>query len=81
MLTSVTWNLAPLVTSVGKSVMDGTWKSENLSLGVASGAVQFAPFHDLESVIPADVLEKVEAKRAEIAAGKFEVPHDTTPVD
>jgi basic membrane lipoprotein Med (substrate-binding protein (PBP1-ABC) superfamily) len=80
-LTSVTWNLAPLVQSVAESVMDGTWKSENLSLGVAAGAVQLAPFHGLESKIPAEVLEKVEAKRAAIAAGEFTVPEDTSPVD
>ena len=51
-LTSVTWNLAPLVTQVAKSVMDGTWKSENLSLGVSTGAVQFAPFHGLDQRHP-----------------------------
>ncbi len=80
-LTSVTWNLAPLVKGVAEAVMDGTWQSENISLGVASGAVQLAPFHGLEENIPADVMEKIDAKRAAIEAGEFEVPQDTSPVD
>lgn len=80
-LTSVTWNLAPLVTSVAQSVMDGTWTSENISLGVAEGAVQFADFHGLDAEVPAEVTEAVEAKRQAIIAGEFVVPEDTTPVE
>ena len=80
-LTSVTWNLAPLVKTVAQSVMDGTWKSENISLGVKEGAVQLADFHGLDAHIPAEVMEAIEAKRAAIEAGEFVVPEDTSPVE
>jgi basic membrane lipoprotein Med (substrate-binding protein (PBP1-ABC) superfamily) len=80
-LTSVTWNLAPLVKTVAQSVMDGTWESENISLGVKEGAVQFADFHGLDSEIPAEVLDAVNAKMDAITAGEFVVPEDTSPVE
>jgi basic membrane protein A and related proteins len=80
-LTSVTWNLAPLVKSVAQSVMDGTWTSENISLGVKEGAVQFAEFHGLDSEIPAEVRDTVQAKMDAIIAGEFVVPEDTSPVE
>ena len=80
-LTSVTWDLAPLVKGVAESVMDGTWKSENLSYGVKEGAVQLAPFHGLDANVPPAVIDKIDATRQQIIDGKFEVPHDTSPVN
>ncbi|SNS31499.1 BMP family protein [Tropicimonas sediminicola] len=80
-LTSVTWDLGPLVTAVGQAVMDETWTSENWSYGVASGSVGLAPFHGLESRVDPAVMEAVEAKIAAIKDGSFEVPLDTSPVE
>lgn len=79
-LTSVTWDLGPLVTAVGKAVMDGTWKSENWSLGVASGSVGLADFHGLDSNVDPAVIKAVDDKIAAIKAGTFEVPLDTSEV-
>lgn len=79
-LTSVTWDLGPLVTAVGKAVQDGTWKSENWSMGVAAGSVGLADFHGLETNVDPAVLKAVEDKIAAIKAGSFEVPLDTTEV-
>ena len=79
-LTSVTWDLGPLVTAVGKAVEDGTWKSENWSLGVAAGSVGLADFHGLDKNVDPAVLKAVEDKIAAIKAGTFEVPLDTTEV-
>ena len=80
-LTSVTWDLAPLITAVGKAVEDGTWKSENWSLGVAAGSINLADFHGLDSNVDPAVLKAVEAKIAAIKAGTFEVPLDTSEVE
>ena len=79
-LTSVTWDLAPLVTAVGKAVEDGSWKSENWSLGVAAGSINLADFHGLDSNVDPAVLKAVEDKIAAIKAGTFEVPLDTSEV-
>lgn len=79
-LTSVTWDLAPLVTAVGKAVEDGTWKSENWSLGVAAGSINLADFHGLDSNVDPAVLKAVEDKIAAIKDGSFEVPLDTSEV-
>jgi basic membrane lipoprotein Med (substrate-binding protein (PBP1-ABC) superfamily) len=80
-LTSVTWNLAPLIKAVGQTVIDGTWESKGWSFGIAEGSVELAPYHGLETNIPADVLEKVNAKFEAIKAGEFTVPHNTDPVE
>lgn len=79
-LTSVTWNLAPLIKAVAQTVLDGKWESKNWSYGVSQGSVQLAPFHGLDNKIPADVLQKVNDKMDAIKSGKFVVPQDTTPV-
>jgi len=80
-LTSVTWDLAPLITAVGKAVEDGTWKSENWSLGIAAGSINLADFHGLDSNVDPAVLKAVEDKIAAIKAGTFEVPLDTSAVE
>lgn len=80
-LTSVTWDLGPLVTAVGQAVIDKTWKSENWSLGVAAGSVQLADFHGLDSRVDPAVLKAVDDQIAAIKAGTFEVPLDTSAVE
>ena len=79
-LTSVTWNLAPLVTAVARSIINGKWESKNWSFGVAEGSVNLAPFHGLDGTVPAAVLRKVNKKLDDIKAGTFVVPHDTSAV-
>lgn len=80
-LTSVTWDLAPLVTAVGKAVEAGTWKSENWSLGISAGSIKLADFHGLDGAVDPAVLKAVEAKIAAIKDGSFEVPLDTSAVE
>ena len=80
-LTSVTWDLGPLITDVAKAVIDKSWKSENWSYGVAKGSVQLADFHGLDTKVDPTVLKKVQDKVAAIKSGAFEVPLDTSNVD
>lgn len=79
-LTSVTWDLTPLVSDVATAVQNGTWTNKAYSYGIAKGAIGLASFHSLASRVPADVLSKVQQKMADIKAGTFTVPHDTTVV-
>jgi basic membrane protein A and related proteins len=79
-LTSVTWDLGPLVAAVGQAVMDKKWVSKNWSFGVAQGSVKLADFHGLAGAVKPDVLKMVDDKLTAIKAGEFEVPHDTSQV-
>jgi basic membrane protein A len=80
-LTSVTWDLGPLITDVGKAVMDGTWKSKNWSYGISKGSVQLADFHGLDKNVAPAAMKKVLDKIAAIKSGDFVVPLDTTNPD
>jgi basic membrane protein A len=51
-----------------KAVMAGTWKSHDIWGGIKDGMVGLAPFN---KVVPQDVVALVEARKADIAAGKF----------
>jgi basic membrane lipoprotein Med (substrate-binding protein (PBP1-ABC) superfamily) len=79
-LTSVTWDLKPLVLDVAKAVKAGTWTNKAYSYGIAQGSIGLAPFHGLDSRVPADVLAKVNEKLAAIKSGTFTVPHNTAAV-
>ena len=80
-VTSVTWDLGPLVIDVAKAVEAKTWKSENWSYGVAKGSVQLADFHGLDKNVDPAVLKQVTDKIAAIKSGAFEVPLDTSEVN
>lgn len=77
-VTSVTWDMGPLIEAVGTAVMDGSWTSENWSYGIASGSVGLADFHGLDAKVSDEVLSAVDAKIKAIEVGDFEVPLDTT---
>lgn len=61
-------NWGPFYVQTVRSVLDGSWTSKAVKGGLSDGMVQLAP---LLPVIPADAVAKFEAKKAEIAAGKF----------
>jgi basic membrane protein A len=69
-LTSVVHNWGPLYLEKVKSVINGTWKKDNLWIGIAEGATDLAPLNDS---IPADVKALVAEKKAAIKAGSFHV--------
>ena len=79
-LTSVTWDLAPLIEGVTKTILDGKWTSKNWSYGIVEGCVKLASFHGLDKSVPPSVMAKVNKKFEDIKAGKFSVPQDTTPL-
>lgn len=80
-LTSVLWDLGPLVTDAAKSVIDGNWESKAWSYGVKEGSIRLADFHGLDSNVDPEVLKATEAKFEAIKSGEFVVPHDTSMVE
>lgn len=69
-LTAPIWNWGVVYNYVAEAVEKGTWKSESLWWGMDKGAIELAP---MNKAVPADVVKKVEMKKNEIVAGKFNV--------
>jgi basic membrane protein A len=69
-LTNPMWNWGPYYIKAVKSVMDGTWKSQQYWGPMSDGITDIAPFG---KNVPQDVRDLVEAKKKEILAGTFEV--------
>ncbi len=80
-VTSVMWNLGPLVTAVAEEVIAGEWESRNWSFGLIEGSIELAPYHDLEDVVTPELQEVIDAKIEAIMNGEFVVEEDTTPVE
>ena len=51
-----------------QSVLDGSWKSEDVWKGIESGMTQLAPFNE---AVPKDVVDKVTAISDKIVSGEF----------
>ncbi len=75
-LTSCIWDMYPIIKHSVESVKAGTWKAQNLKdwSMMAAGGSRLAPYHGLESKIPADVKAKVAEVQKQIMAGSFVVP-------
>ncbi|MBK8034336.1 MAG: BMP family protein [Anaerolineae bacterium] len=80
-VTSVTWNLGPLVTGVAEEVIAGEWESRNWSFGLIEGSIELASYHDLAEVVTPELQDLIDAKIEAILSGDFVVEEDTTPVE
>ncbi len=82
-ITSCIWDMYPLIKNSIKAVQDGTWKAMNLKNWsmMAEGGSRLAPYHGLESKIPADVKAKVADIQKKILSGEFTVPVIETPTE
>ncbi len=69
-LVSAVWNWAPFYTTVVEKVRKGEWKSDHYWWGLPEGIVGLSPYSDL---VPQDVRDLVDARKAEIHDGKFKV--------
>ena len=65
-LTASIHNWGPIYAAKAQAVIDGTWKAEDLWVGLDSGVVDIAPFND---AVPQDVRDQVNAAKAAIAGG------------
>ncbi|ACR79660.1 MULTISPECIES: BMP family ABC transporter substrate-binding protein [Kosmotoga] len=69
-LTAAIWNWGPLYEKIVKSVIDGTWKSEDLWPGLEMGVVDIAPIH---SAVPRPIRAFVETYKKRIALGQYKI--------
>jgi basic membrane protein A len=77
-ISSPVWNMNPTVEYVINQVNGGTFTSQDLKdfSMVAKGGASLAPFHGLESNIPAELLTQVLDKEKAIKDGLFRVDID-----
>jgi len=82
-ITSVTWNMTPTVNRVISQVRDGSYAALDLKdfSMVAKGGAALAPINtDLVVDVPAELVEAVQAKEADIKSGLFRVDiNENTP--
>jgi basic membrane lipoprotein Med (substrate-binding protein (PBP1-ABC) superfamily) len=79
-VTSVTWNMTPTVAYIIDQVGGGTYTAQDLKdfSMVAKGGAALAPIN--EALVPAELLETVKAKQADIVSGLFRVDiNEATP--
>jgi len=67
-LAAVTHHWGEYYTRIAQSVLDGTWKPDNVWGGMKEGMIRIEAFNES---LPKDVVELVEAKAAAIKAGEF----------
>jgi phosphate/phosphite/phosphonate ABC transporter binding protein len=78
-LTSVLKNMDITTLAAIKSAMDGTFAG-GLTVGtLENGGVGLAPFHDLEAMVPADLVAELDAVKAEILAGTLATNPSAVP--
>ncbi|MCA1953950.1 MAG: BMP family ABC transporter substrate-binding protein [Anaerolinea sp.] len=70
-LTSVLKNMDVTVLDAVKQVKEGTFKGGVTVGTLANGGVGLAPFHNLESMVSADLKAELEQVKADIIAGKI----------
>jgi basic membrane protein A len=77
-VSSAVWNMGPTVQYVINQVASGAYTAQDLKdfSMVAKGGASLAPFHDTESKLPADLLQKVTEREDQIKSGLFRVDID-----
>ncbi len=66
----------PAFVALAKQVRDGTYKGGIQLVGMKEGTIDFVVNPKLKDKIPADVMKKIEAAKADILSGKIVVPKD-----
>jgi basic membrane lipoprotein Med (substrate-binding protein (PBP1-ABC) superfamily) len=74
-ITSAVWDMGPTVQYLIDQVKGGTYTSQDLKdfSMYSKGGAYLAPFHGLDSKIPADILKKVQDTETAIKTGAFRV--------
>ncbi|MFP7759689.1 BMP family lipoprotein [Marisediminicola sp. LYQ85] len=78
-LTSVLKNTGDAVVEIVGQSIDGTFDNDAFVGTLENGGVALAPFHELESLVSAELAEQLDALEAEIVEGSLEVTSPSTP--
>jgi len=82
-VSSAVWNMNPTVQYLITQVESGAYTSQDLKdfSMVAKGGASLAPFHNTESKLPADLVQKVREREEQIKTGLFRVDIDEAQPD
>jgi basic membrane protein A len=72
-LTSVMKLMDATTFQVIQSVIDGTFTGGNVVGTLENKGVDIAPYHELDSIVPAELKAEIEQLKADIIAGKVSV--------
>ena len=77
-ITGPVWDMYPTVEQAVKLVKAGVFTAQDYGdfSRMAKGGSSLAPYHKFDTILPADVKEMVEKKKAEILDGNFRVDVD-----
>ena len=78
-LSSVLKQMEPAVFDVIKATRDGGFDAAAYKGTLVNNGVGLAPYHDLDSVVPAALKTKIDALKAEIVAGTLTVTSPSAP--
>ncbi|MDR2538464.1 MAG: BMP family ABC transporter substrate-binding protein [Bifidobacteriaceae bacterium] len=79
LLTSVMKNITPAVFDVVKQDTQGTFSNEKYIGTIANGGVDIAPYHDLDSEVPAELKAEVDKLREDIKSGTLKIESQFSP--
>lgn len=72
-LTSIMKLMDVTTFEVIKSAKEGTFKGGAVVGNLANGGVALAPFHNLESIVPAELIAELETVKADLLSGKIQL--------
>lgn len=75
-IASATIVAKPAFLKIAQEVKNGNFKGGVTFIGMDQGAIDFVVNPNLKDKVPADVITKIEAARADIKSGKLAVPYD-----
>lgn len=78
-LTSVVKKIGQAVFEAIKEAKDGKFTTEPYVGDIKNKGVDIAPFHDLDSEVPADLKKKLDSLKEDIASGKIKVESKNNP--
>jgi basic membrane protein A len=78
-LTSVVFHPEANIKQMVQDAIAGTYKSSYL-LDMTNGGVDLAPYHNLQSAIPEQVVSSISSMRADIISGKLVIQNNETAV-
>lgn len=73
-ITSIVNRFDAIIKTAIQDIDAGAFANKSYLLTMVEGAVELAPFHNLDSQVPQDVKDLLEQTQADIISGKFVVP-------
>jgi basic membrane protein A len=71
---STIYSVPALVKTAVEHVQNGTFEGGIFHLGMSSGVVDIAPYHDFSTVVSQDVQDRITDLKGQILSGEFDVP-------